>query len=148
MKLIFFTLISLTFNTRQKSVMKEGGLFVLFVTMRSPRPPWVLLHSWYHWKAFKSLQLVWFNEGDLEDLRYGRDWILIVGFWIIENSIKLQIMVLEIKLSWVTSSHLDWWHRLLVSIETLCNSLILSWGLHFQKQEEDSTMMLISIQKA
>jgi hypothetical protein len=32
--------------------LKEGCLFVLFVMLRSLKPCYFLLHSWYQWKVF------------------------------------------------------------------------------------------------
>jgi hypothetical protein len=55
----------------------------------------------------ESSQWVGFNEKVIWkklDLRCERDWILSIFF--IENSSKLQEMVLKEKISWVTSSHL------------------------------------------
>jgi hypothetical protein len=61
----------------------------------------------------ESSQWVGFNEGDFKEFRpkvWERDWNLSIFF--IENSIKLQEMVLKEKISWVTSSHLGQQHRL------------------------------------
>ncbi len=34
-------------------------LVCLFITLRSPKPQCLLLHSWYRWKALKQLEVHW-----------------------------------------------------------------------------------------
>jgi hypothetical protein len=61
--------------------------------------------------SLKSPQ--WVNEDDLEIFRcevqqmLSFEWI-----FIIENSVKLQKLVLKGKISWGISSHLGQWHQL------------------------------------
>jgi hypothetical protein len=43
----------------------EGCLFVLFVTLRSPKPQWFQPHSWHCWKALHEYRLLEFYGDDL-----------------------------------------------------------------------------------
>ncbi len=86
---------------------KEGGLFCLFVMLRSLKPCCLLSHIQYHRKAFMTrAKLRWFHNVQTNVMQ---DYEILNNF-IIENSTKLQKLVLEGEISWVMSSHFNQEH--------------------------------------